>query len=232
MTTATQTLFLSRIIMDDRSRHAYHLLGNPGKLYATLLQAFGTETGHHHGGDKKKNEDRDTRSLLFRIEPELRNALRTILVQSTVEPDWSLLDRPWEQWAAGEPETKSFDPSAVSVGRMCVFRLHANPTRSCKIPGVAERHRGRPKPLYLREEQEAWLRLKLENACEVLDLRSTSHGSSPYSRPGKPDQPQLNSVLFDGVARVRDGATLEHLLRNGIGRGRAFGFGLLSLKPL
>lgn len=38
-------------------------------------------------------------------------------------------------------------------------------------------------------------------------------------------------AIFKGVLRIRDGAAFNRLLQRGIGRHRAFGFGMLLLKP-
>jgi CRISPR system Cascade subunit CasE len=38
-------------------------------------------------------------------------------------------------------------------------------------------------------------------------------------------------AVFKGVLQVRDGEAFNRLLRRGIGRHRAFGFGMLLLKP-
>lgn len=41
-----------------------------------------------------------------------------------------------------------------------------------------------------------------------------------------------HSVLFTGILTVTDAALFEKAFQNGIGRGKAFGFGLLQLIPL
>jgi len=40
------------------------------------------------------------------------------------------------------------------------------------------------------------------------------------------------SVLFEGSFRLNDLGALKNLLESGIGPAKAFGFGLLSIKPV
>jgi CRISPR system Cascade subunit CasE len=83
-----------------------------------------------------------------------------------------------------------------------------------------------------------WLRDELakENAAEVLDvsvanfrlghLQRRTHGEGRKGhRSERPD------VTFEGTLVVRDTAAFGRRLARGVGRHRAFGFGMLLLKP-
>ena len=53
-----------------------------------------------------------------------------------------------------------------------------------------------------------------------------------FKKPEKTEQSRLRSVRYDGVLVVTDPAGFHEALVQGIGSGKAFGFGLLSLAPL
>jgi CRISPR system Cascade subunit CasE len=51
-------------------------------------------------------------------------------------------------------------------------------------------------------------------------------------KPGQAEPIVLCAIGFEGVLTVDKPDALQHALRNGIGRGKSFGLGLLSLAPL
>ena len=69
-------------------------------------------------------------------------------------------------------------------------------------------------------------------AVELLDARVLTHGSTRVLRRDRDRQAAMQDkpeALFAATARIHDGAAFTALLRRGIGRHRAFGFGYLSL---
>lgn len=84
-----------------------------------------------------------------------------------------------------------------------------------------------------------WLREQMDGAATVEDSRMSSfrlvsllrrgRGRAGADRPA----PRLNhpQALFSGILRVTDGAAFQGLLVRGIGRHRAFGFGMVLLRP-
>jgi CRISPR system Cascade subunit CasE len=55
--------------------------------------------------------------------------------------------------------------------------------------------------------------------------RPVADGVRPFCAPEGPD------ATFEGTLQVEDGSAFEALVRRGIGRHRAFGFGMLLLRP-
>jgi len=49
---------------------------------------------------------------------------------------------------------------------------------------------------------------------------------------GKPKALSHKAIVFDGVLKVTDLAAFQDALRQGIGSGKAYGFGLLSIRRL
>jgi CRISPR system Cascade subunit CasE len=134
----------------------------------------------------------------------------------------------------------------IAHGCVCRFRLRANPTRKIETksgPGGA-RHNGRRVELKTEEEQLNWLaRKSRENGFEIVSVRAaaeypdvwvSAEGKVIGSR-GLPDgagsRPRLTfaSVLFNGKLRVTDLERFRAALERGIGSGKGYGFGLLSV---
>ena len=60
-----------------------------------------------------------------------------------------------------------------------------------------------------------------------------SYKKSPGGSSGATQGTQTHfAVLFEGVLEVNDPALLEKAIQEGIGSGKGFGFGLLSLAPV
>ncbi|MBL8602070.1 MAG: type I-E CRISPR-associated protein Cas6/Cse3/CasE [Myxococcales bacterium] len=84
-----------------------------------------------------------------------------------------------------------------------------------------------------REEvYTAWLRAQLtrEGACTLDAVRLTAFQREGMHRRGSPRIERPNAVM-EGALTVTDPAAFTALLARGIGRHRAFGFGMLLLGP-
>ena len=84
-----------------------------------------------------------------------------------------------------------------------------------------------------------WLKRQFEDAAGVYDvcmsefnLRSVLRRAAPQVEGGRPKRPvQGPDAVFTGLLQVRDDVAFAKLVARGIGRHRAFGFGMLLLKP-
>lgn len=84
-----------------------------------------------------------------------------------------------------------------------------------------------------------WLKRQLEAAAHVHDVRMTAFSLSTVVRRGatqaeggRPKRPvQGPDAAFTGLLQVREPAAFAALVARGVGRHRAFGFGMLLLKP-
>lgn len=203
-------MILSRLILNERHRAVYYDLGNIHAMHQRIMQGF---------PDESRAKARADWNVLYRVEPDAR----TILVQSDCQPDWTRLPDGYLTAA----ETKSIDPmlNGLSAGQILRFRLKANPTKREKSSG---------KRIGLRRpaEQESWLQRQGERyGFEVLDVRVGSTGGVTGRKKDTPSQIQLETVLFEGVLRIAAPEAFREALRKGIGRGRAYGCGLLSIAP-
>jgi CRISPR system Cascade subunit CasE len=85
----------------------------------------------------------------------------------------------------------------------------------------------------------AWLKRQFGAAAELHEVRMTEFKLSSVLRRGaaqaeggRPKRPvQGPDATFTGVLQVRDTSVFAALVARGVGRHRAFGFGMLLLKP-
>lgn len=116
-----------------------------------------------------------------------------------------------EQFGTGAAaETRSYDPllQRVEPGSSWQFRLTANPTKCCKDP-KAPAERGTVAAHCSTKYQKQWL----------LD-RAAKHGIRPVT---------LLAVTYEGVLQVTDPEQFRALLCQGMGRGKAYGLGLMTV---
>lgn len=191
-------------------------------------------------------------AFLFRVDP-LPHGRAGILVQSAIEPDWNYAFHNARFLLAAPPETRQFNPQFCQVQTLR-FRLLVNPTKrlsknSREADGelVKKEWVGKRIPVPVDQLHE-WLARRAEAAgfSFAQDSTAVQPGYIYFQKPGKPmeDKPEekqkdktnsrgqrLRSVRYDGVLKVTDPARFRETLVQGIGPGKAFGFGLLSVAP-
>jgi CRISPR system Cascade subunit CasE len=152
-----------------------------------------------------------------------------VIVQSDLRPDWGRLgvteDYFWDSVGhrlAGV-ETKEVH-LGVRAGQILRFRLRANPTKKTL--------EGQRLGLLHEPEQLAWLSRKGQAGGfrplavavvneGVRDIRGQIGSATPSIR--------MLSILFDGRLAVMDPAVFVRTVADGVGTGKGFGFGLLSI---
>lgn len=182
--------------------------------------------------------------FLFRIDPG-RDGRPVILVQSALKPAWEcafynarhfLVDPgpnpdPWE--------VKIFAPQ-FEAGQRFRFRLLANPTHrlskhSLEADGkpVKQESIGKRVPVPADRILDWLIRHAETGGFSVASDSVTTQPGYIYvnkTRDGKGQR--LRSVRFDGTLEVTDADKFCDTLVHGIGSGKGFGFGLLSVAPL
>ena len=220
-------MYLSKLLLNPRSREARRDLALPYELHRTLARAFSTAEGQDY---------RAAHNVLFRLEPTMPSQLPTVLVQSTNVPNWAALPL---DYATTPVPCKSLE-LILTPGQVLGFRLLANPTRKVAREG---RSQGRRVPLLDTTLDDAeltpahqWLRRKAQlSGFEVLHAFSEAHSlnaapaapatGSSFAKRSLP----LYGVRFDGLLRVLDPQLLTQALQQGVGPAKTFGCGLLSL---
>lgn len=194
---------------------------DPEFLRAYTPEDFGA--GHVH-----VNRGKDA-GFLYRIDPQCGGRV-VILVQSAAKPDWDYAFHNASDLLAAAPEMRAFEPS-VEKGQRLRFRLAANPTRKIDTKTGPDGHRGhgRRVPVPTTGLHE-WLARRAHPAGFSIDLDSlVVHPGYVYVEiPGSGGY-RLRSARYEGLLVVADPDKFRDALIHGIGPGKGFGFGLLSV---
>ena len=141
-------------------------------------------------------------------------------------------------FATPDAPARNQDCAQILVGDRFCFRLHANPTVKRKVPG---KKNGRRDPCVTEEQQLVWLARKGESGGFVIPSLCTDDGRevpamtvTPLGQTQayrKKDSRTLShfGVRFEGLLVVTDVHKFTETIESGIGSGKAFGFGLLSI---
>lgn len=246
---ADRPLYLSRILLDPRHRGVHRDLADCQALHRTVMAAFPPVAA------TAAADPRAALGVLFRLETHPRTGGPALVVQALAPPDWSALRRAGYLLpaAAGDgPPVKDVSAgyAALRPGLRLRFRLRANPTRRLSTPRGPDGARPAGKRVDLRDDDArmAWLerkgrdhgfalvRSQARPDIDLPNVRATPEQPQSGYRPGGEGETArrtmtFGAVLFEGELAVVDADALRRALAEGIGPGKAYGFGLLSLAP-
>lgn len=215
-------MFLSRITLDVTKRATLIALQNPAKFHGAVEQAF---------------EPRSVRPL-WRL--DTLNGQYYLLLLSAERP--CLAGLAAQFGTADTPETRDYTPllGRIVPGSRWQFRLHANPTYStynkngrgkvhactmtCRPEGS---WRGTSEP----KTQIDWLigqARKHGFAVEQNEFNITCIQWYAFSK-GTGERVKLLGVTYEGMLTVTDAEKFQAALTRGLGRGKAYGMGLLTV---
>ncbi|MET7495042.1 type I-E CRISPR-associated protein Cas6/Cse3/CasE [Streptomyces sp900116325] len=216
------TLWLTRIQPNLRHRDVRRDLASAVGMHHRLMMLFPDDLGP---------TARNHLGVLFRIE-DAAGPTRSpqILLQSHQRPDPNRLPA-----AYGTTTTKDISAliGLLTTGLAVRYRIDANAVRK---PGHTTRAATGAKaviPLSGADADEWWAR----QAEERSGLKLTSTHSTPLiaargERHQDKRQIKHARTRFEGTAVITDHTTLQQRILEGIGRGKSYGCGLLSLAPL
>lgn len=216
-------MMLSRLFLNPMNRDVQRALGDVVRMHQFVMRGFPE-------GDTPAA--RRAHGVLHRCDRDERAGHLALLVQSRTVPDWSrlpagcLLDLGDD---LENPATRSLEPvlAALAPGVALGFRLRANATRKVHPD---ERKHGQRVPVRGDEGRIEWLARKAAASgfsIESADVRVVEEPSTRGWSPAK--RVVFVGTLFDGTLHVTDAARLKAAVEGGIGPGKAYGFGLLSL---
>lgn len=236
-----RTLFLSKLLLNPRSNQVRRDLADCQSLHRRILSAFPKVTG-------ESAKAREHFGVLHRLDPsrDSEPSRLILLVQSNIEPDWTVLPEDYcsETGDESNPVCKLVTQhyATVQSGMTLLFRLRANPTRRVSPRCESEknpRFYGRRVELYREEDQLTWFERKAEaHGFRLLAVKvnrdvpnlNTIPESKIKGRRSDTEKPvTFGSVLFEGRLAVTDADRFRDALVQGIGSGKAYGFGLLSI---
>lgn len=210
-----RTVTLTQLHADPRYTHVAKDLADVGRLHRRIQSMF--------------QQPRTAADILFRA--EYGQTHTTLLVQSTVEPDTSLLTTGYTA------RTREIGPllDTLTTGQPVRYRILANTTRATTRPD------GRQHRIPLTgDDAAAWWQRRAETAGLDLHTASLTREDTltghriPCDNGHQSRRHRLCHAAsqFDGTALVQDPQTAREAIITGIGRARAYGCGLLSLAPI
>jgi len=201
-------MYITKLELNDRNRDVYRDLGNAHAFHQRIMQAF---------PDEQRENARADWNVLFRQEPDSN----VVLVQSEIAGDWDTLPEGY----LTNHQSKPFNAEVIPLesGRVMQFRLKANPSKrdnqTKKLIGM-----------FHQSDQLTWLERQAYQhgfAVHGVDVIPTPNifgvktgGKAPI---------RLVTVLYQGILQVSDPDRFLTAIQQGIGRGRSYGCGLLSI---
>jgi CRISPR system Cascade subunit CasE len=242
-------MFLSRLNLNLRCHQVLTDLTEPYRMHKTVYSLFPTTA--------PENRSR----LLFRCDYHKEIGIRVLYILSNLKPAWEKLDKSYllPSLHTSNPECSFFAPT-IHRGSLWCFSLRANPTYK-STPHSVEGNRRKGRRLALRcEVRLGWegtycikpcqsLTRQRGGSCKQLYLwwlgRKGDAGGFRLHKTdlvweglvgGKPateaNQPfSMLAVRYEGILEVAEPELFASTLRQGIGSGKGFGFGLLTIQP-
>ncbi len=204
--------YLSKVIVRNNNPRARVDFADGRSLHRTIMSAFPDAPDKAGGGRSHFN-------VLFRAEERGQHSI--LIVQSDTPPEWAKIASRFpgyiESYAV--KETSSLYGNILE-GSVLRFRLRANTIKTLDKKRV---------PLHDPKEQMEWL----QSRSQRLGFLVLSAIVTPYDQRF-PLQFQIgpatcNAADFEGTLQVTDRTQFLSSIQNGIGHGKAFGLGLLSV---
>lgn len=217
-------MYLSRVKIDAYNRRNLRDLTHLGAYHAWVEDSFPDE--------REDIKDNRTRKL-WRVDQI--NGESYLLVLSKTKPD---LDRLEKYGVESSAETKSYDKllDSIEVGMKARFKVNLNTVKSI-CDDKKHIKRGRLVPVRLDELYKFFLDRTEKNGFSVKEgeFDITSKGEKLFikkdANEGKNTRVNLVSATYEGILTVTDVDKFKEALVNGIGRKKAYGFGLLTIIP-
>ncbi len=245
-------VYLTRISLNPRSNQVRSEIGNPQELHKTISRAFPPIDNPSHIPQHARKTPRNTYNILHRLDIDRKRVTANLLVQSAYKPDWSFLSADY----ADELKCKEIGENleAIQNGMRLSFRLQANPTKRIGKSDPIASDKFKPdgskanrRRVDIRDEQgqTEWLerqglrcgfeidRLSIDDS--IRNLESVGKGKIVFRKNDKnashSRRVTYGSVVFEGILIVTNASDFVAALQSGIGQGKAYGFGLLSIAP-
>jgi CRISPR system Cascade subunit CasE len=206
---------LARIRLNPHHRDVHRDLRDATQMHRTVMRmapdSLGASPRHQMG-------------LLYRLEET--DTSSTLLVQAA-RLDPALLSPGY-----GHADVKSLGPmfAALRKGLAVRYRIVLNPAKRERLGLDQKNKRGRIIPLSGADADQWWLRRAADAGLHLHVLTPTNLAAV---RPRNQQAPPMRHSLlrYDGTATVTDPEALTQAVLTGIGRGKPYGAGLLSLAP-
>ncbi|MFB6504235.1 type I-E CRISPR-associated protein Cas6/Cse3/CasE [Streptomyces sp. NPDC002466] len=254
MTLTTTQLTLARIRLNPASRAAHRDLVNPAEMHRTTMNLIDRENGNptaRHDAHLLHRIDRTPSGATLLLQAtvpfhldRLPDGYALAAEQRDATPvlDWITEGRPVQYRIHANPTTCVRDPaaiqqeadrraeSAVKDGKTYAEATHIREAFLTLAARQAAKRRGVNLPA-TKENITTWwtrtatthgLRPELITDTPLPRIDATNGNTKPIT---------LRATAFEGIATIIDPEAARAAVTNGIGKGQAYGLGLLSLAP-
>ena len=209
-------MYISRVEIDYSNRRNLKILSSLKAYHSWVEEAF---------PDEFKSQTRSRK--LWRID---RIGDKTyLLVVSQSKPDHKILEK---YGVKGSSATKDYDPFLKSLkdGQKARFKIVLNPTVSIKEEKESTK-RGKVIPLKSSDFAKYLLDRSEKNGFYLSeeDFKITERKLVRFKHTPKSKKINLDRVTYEGILTIKDRDLLVRSLSKGIGKKKAYGFGLLTL---
>ena len=212
-------MYLSRVLLDITNRNTMRALAFPNKFHGAIESCF--------RDDRKRK--------LWRLD-KLGDEIYVIIL-SEEKPDLSLFCAQFSP-SGSIWESKNYTPFLESLENDTIWRFRLTscpticfPSKTKEEANTDKRERGKVRPHLTIEHQKQWL----INRSEKHGFKLFSNGfdivQSKLQHFYKRDRHNitLSSVTYEGVLSITDVEAFRKSLIDGIGRGKAYGMGLMTI---
>jgi CRISPR system Cascade subunit CasE len=237
--------YLSRVYLNPRRPSALRLLQNPQHLHAAVLSGLSTA--------------QVTERVLWRLESPTPHRVEMYMVTDSKPSWEHLVEQAgWPQSDEPQQLVRPYDPllQRITEGDEYAFRIRVNPVYATKRPAkpsnafrqrlenatgtdspparvrgqrVAHRTAAQQTDWFLKRMQQCGFIIP-DNEHEVPDMRLAERGRLTFRKSRTSEhRVVLDTATFEGRARIADADSVRRALLDGIGSGKAYGCGLLTL---
>lgn len=198
-------MILTKLTLNLTSYAARRDISNPYQMHATFMRLVGGGGVHP----------------LWRAERYRVGSAPVVLVQTDAVPDVGVFQDLDEDYLLDHESRPNRLLENIVVGDRLNFRVRANPT----VTRAGKRH-----GLVRMDEQITWMQRQLEanGARPLAVVPSESRRETFWKRSGaKPIT--LVGATFDGALEITDLQAFRGMIMRGVGHGKSFGFGLVTV---
>lgn len=210
-------MYLSQVEIDRHNRRKTRDLTHAGAFHAWVEESFPQEIADHERTRKLWRTDRLA-------------GKEYLLVVSEQKPNLEALEKYGVKDTA---RTKDYGPFLASLkeGGRYRFRVTLNPVVAVKVD---TQDRGRVMPHVTVAQQMQFLADRAEKNGFSLredEFTITERGYAAFKRGGQ--RPiRLSKATYEGVLTITDASKFRELLTRGMGKKKAYGFGMMTVIPM
>lgn len=223
-------MYLARIALNPFKRSTRELIRDTQKLHSAVQTLFGNGFPADPTG-KARDRGKGSAVPLWRLDAGSDSMF--LLSCGFTEPNVAVMDREYGFDGAGLSRAEDYTSALAHLapGTVMDFRFTGNVVRRHCEPRVGDRRNPTTRTIAVLDpmEQIQWLvRQGRAHGFEIGKGVTTETDRDSFVKPDR-NRVTLFKTRFEGKLRVTDPVALRTAMREGIGRGRAYGCGMLTV---